>query len=72
MLGLANGRRIKVLTIVDDFTKEAIDLSADFGISGHYVTRILSRAARFRGCPIRSEGGLPAPVQALVTHAWRC
>jgi len=37
---LANGRRIKVLTIVDDFSKEAIDLAVDFGISGHYVTRV--------------------------------
>jgi len=46
---LANGRRIKVLTIVDDFSKEAIDLAVDFGISGHYVTRILDQAARFRG-----------------------
>lgn len=36
---LANGRRIKVLTIVDDFSTEAIDLVADFGISGNYVTR---------------------------------
>ncbi len=35
---LANGHRIKVLTIVDDFSKEAIDLAVDFGISGHYVT----------------------------------
>ena len=48
---LANGRRIKVLTIVDDFSKEAIDLAVDFGISGHYVTRILDQAARFRGYP---------------------
>lgn len=35
---LANGHRIKVLTIVDDFSKEAIDLAVDFVISGHYVT----------------------------------
>lgn len=34
---LANGRRIKVLTIVDDFTKESIDLVAEHGISGQYV-----------------------------------
>ena len=33
------GRRIKVLTIVDDYSKEAIDLVADFRISGLYVTR---------------------------------
>ncbi|RJF95076.1 hypothetical protein D3871_16565 [Noviherbaspirillum saxi] len=64
--------RIKVLTIVEDFTKEAIDLVADFGSSGHYVTRILSRAARFHGGPIRSGRGLPAPALALVTHKWRC
>lgn len=48
---LANGRRIKVLTIVDDFSKEAVELTVDFGISGHYVTRILDQAARFRGLP---------------------
>ena len=56
---LANGRRIKVLTIVDDFSKEAIDLAVDFGISGHYVTRILDQAARFRGYPkaIRTDQG---------------
>ena len=29
---LANGRRIKVLTIVDDFSKEAVDLVAAFGV----------------------------------------
>jgi putative transposase len=31
---LSHGRRIKILTIVDDCTKEAVDLVADFGISG--------------------------------------
>lgn len=39
MDALGNGRRIKILTIVDDCTKEAIDLATDFGISGEYVTR---------------------------------
>ncbi len=48
---LANGRRLKVLTVVDDCTKEAIDLVVDVGTSGRYVTRILDRAARFRGYP---------------------
>ena len=51
MDALATGRRIKVLTVVDDCTKEAVDLVADFGISGHYVTRILDQVARFRGYP---------------------
>lgn len=59
MDALATGRRIKVLTIVDDCTKEAIDLVVDFGISGHYVTPILDQAARFRGYPsaIRTDQG---------------
>ena len=46
---LASGRRIKVLTIIDDFSKESVNLAIDFGISGHYVTRVLDQAARFRG-----------------------
>lgn len=56
---LANGRRIKVLTIVDDFSKECIALVADYGISGHYVVRMLEQAARFRGYPaaIRTDQG---------------
>lgn len=46
---LANGRRIKIPTIADDFSKEHVDLAVDFGISGHYVTRVLDQAARFCG-----------------------
>ena len=64
MDALSHGRRIKILTIVDDCTKEAVDLVADFGISGHYVTRVLDQAARFRGYPkaIRTDQGLSLPV----------
>jgi putative transposase len=59
MDALFNGRRIKILAIVDDCTRELVDLVVDFGISGRYVTRILDQAARFRGYPkaIRTEQG---------------
>lgn len=59
MDALFNGRRIKILAIVDDCTKEVIDLVPDFGISGQYVVRILEQAARFRGYPdaIRTDQG---------------
>ena len=50
--GLANGRRIKCLTVADDFSHECVDISVDYGISGQYVTRLLDRAATFRGYPI--------------------
>lgn len=33
---LESGRRIKILTIINDFTKEAVDLVTDFGITGLY------------------------------------
>lgn len=69
---LANGRRIKVLTIVDDFTKEAVDLVADHGISGQYVVRVLQRAAQFRGLPgaIRTDQGPEFTGKAL--DQWAC
>lgn len=70
---LASGRRIKILTIVDDFSKEAIDLAVDFGISGHYVTRVLDHAARFRGYPkaIRTDQGPEFTGKALDQWAYQ-
>ena len=52
-------RRIKCLTVADDFTYECVDIAADFGIGGHYVTRLLDRAATFRGYPktVRTDNG---------------
>ena len=46
---LEHGRRLKCLTIVDDFTKESIDIVVDHGISGRYVTRVLLAAAHALG-----------------------
>jgi len=70
---LANGRRIKVLTIVDDFTKESVDLVAEHGISGHYVVRVLERAAQFRGMPsaIRTDQGPEFTGKALDQWAYQ-
>jgi len=48
---LEYGRRLKCLTIVDDFTKESVDIVIDHGISGRYVTRVLDGVAQLRGLP---------------------
>mgnify|MGYP003337998316 CR=1 FL=1 len=32
--GLSNGRRLKYLTVADDFSHECVDIAVDFGISG--------------------------------------
>ncbi|NVO08263.1 MAG: hypothetical protein HXX19_21025 [Rhodoferax sp.] len=49
---LSNGRRIKCLTVADDFSHESVEIAVDYGISGQYVTRVLDRAAVFRGYPL--------------------
>lgn len=56
---LSNGRRLKYLTVADDFSHECVDIAVDFGISGEYVTRLLDRAAVFRGYPemVRTDNG---------------
>ena len=67
---LSNGRRLKYLTVTDDFSHECVDLSVDFGISGEYVTRLLDRAAVFRGYPntVRTDNG--PEFTSRVFMAW--
>jgi putative transposase len=43
---LANGRRYRVLNVVDDFSREYVLKVVDFSISGHRVARELDRIAR--------------------------
>ena len=73
MDALASGRRIKILTLVDDFSKEALDLVVEHSISGDYVTRILDRIAQFRGYPsaIRTDQGPEFTGKALDQWAYR-
>ncbi len=70
---LEYGRRLKCLTIVDDFTKESIDIVVDHGIGGAYVTRILDRIGQFRGLPqvIRTDQGPEFTGKALDQWAWQ-
>lgn len=72
MDALVNGRRIKCLTCVDDFTKECLTITAAFGISGVQVTRILDSIALFRGYPatIRTDQGPEFTCRALDQWAF--
>ena len=47
----AVSRRIKCLTVADDFTHECADITSDFDIDGDYITRLLDRTAIFRRQP---------------------
>ncbi len=46
---LRNGRRIRTLNIVDDYTRESLAIEVDTSISGSRVARVLDRIAMERG-----------------------
>jgi putative transposase len=48
---LYNGRRFRVLTVVDDLSRECPALEADHSLTGKRVTRVLDRIALTRGLP---------------------
>ena len=56
---LADGRRVKTLTVVDDCSKEAVQIVADTSIPALYVTRVLDQVKAERGLPkvIRTDNG---------------
>ena len=67
---LANGRRFRVLNIVDDVTKECLGAIPDTSISGHRVARELTSIVARRGKPgsIVSDNGTEFTCNAML--AW--
>ena len=68
---LVSGRRLKCLTVADDFSHECVDIATDYGISGLYVTRLLDQAAIFRGYPnvVRTDNGPEFTSRAFMGWA---
>lgn len=48
---LATGRRLRCLTVVDDFTREAVAIHVAHSIPGEHVAQVRDRAGRERGLP---------------------
>ena len=48
---LFNGRRLRILTVVDDFSKECPVLEVYHSLTGKRATRVLERVALTRGLP---------------------
>jgi len=48
---LENGRRFRLLNIVDDYTRECVAIEVDTSLNGARVVRVLERLAEFRGLP---------------------
>jgi putative transposase len=67
---LRNGRRIRTLNIVDDFTRECLAIEVDTSISGSRVTRVLDRIADTRGLPKTIVMDNGTELTSLARLAW--
>jgi putative transposase len=68
---LVSGRRFRILTLVDDFTRECLGLVVDTSLTGLRVARELDRIAELRGypCMIVSDNGTELTSNAIL--AWQ-
>jgi putative transposase len=48
---LQNSRKIRALTVVDDYSREALAVEVDFSLSGARMTRVLDAIGNARGLP---------------------
>ena len=67
-----SGSHIRVLTVIDEATRECPALEADSSITGKRVSAVLNRIALFRGLPqeILTDNGSEFTGNAL--NAWSC
>ena len=56
---LENGRKVKLLVVIDEFTRECLALDTGKRFTGHDVVEVLRYLFAVRGCPdsIRSDNG---------------
>ena len=66
---LTDGRRFRILTVVDDCTRECLALVADTSLSGSRVVRELDRLMTERGKPrmVVSDNGTELTSNAILT-----
>ena len=50
---LADGRKLRMLTVVDDFSRQCLAIEVDTSLSGHRVCRVLDRLVLAHGHPQR-------------------
>ena len=65
----ADGRRFRILAIVDDFTRECLTLAADTSLPGLRVARELDAVIALRGRPttIVSDNGTELTSLAMLS-----
>jgi putative transposase len=68
--GLCDGRRLRCLAIVDDFSRECLVLEVDTSITGKRVVAVLERLADLRGLPLSITVDHGPEFEGQVLDAW--
>lgn len=68
--GLANGRRLRCLIIVDDCTRECLAIEVDTSLPGTRVAGTLDRLAELRGLPVSITVDREPEFKGEVLDAW--
>lgn len=65
---LSDGRRFRVLCVIDDFSRECLATVVDTSLSGHRVARELDHIAEVRGqpCMVVSDNGTELTSNAIL------
>ena len=68
-----DGRAFRILTVIDQWSRESVCLQANFRLSGRCVAQALDEVARHRGWPnaITVDNGTEFTSKALDEWAYR-
>lgn len=67
---LVDGRRFRMLAVVDDFSRECLCLVADTSLSGRRVVRELDRIVAVRGRPLTCVSDNGTELTSMAILAW--
>ena len=68
--GLRDGRKLRCLTIVDDYSRECLAIEVDTSITGRRVAAVLERLADSRGLPLSITVDHGPEFEGQALDAW--
>jgi putative transposase len=68
--GLRDGRKLRCLTIVDNYSRECLAIEVDTSITGRRVVMVLERLADSRGLPLSITVDHGPEFEGQVLDAW--
>ena len=68
--GLIDGRKLRCLAIVDDYSRECLALEVDTSINGRRVVAVLDRLGDLRGLPLSITVDHGPEFEGQVLDAW--